>query len=163
MRLRDFATPLAGAVFVVMAATGLLMFFEKGTPLGKELHEWLGVAFVVGVVLHVSTNWAPLKAHLGRWPGRVLAVVGAALLVVAVFPAKNDRPPNPSRGITLAVSRTSLKELAPLTRRSVDELVEALRSAGYQATAESSPDSLVGEDREKRALVLGVLFPAGQR
>lgn len=163
MRLRDFATPLAGAVFVVMAATGLLMFFELGTPLGHELHEWLGFAFVTGVVLHVSTNWAPLKAHLGRWPGRALAVVGAVLLVVAVFPAKNDRPPNPSRSITMAVSRSSLKELAPLTKRSVDELVQALKSAGYEATAESTPDSLVGEDREKRALVLGVLFPAAQR
>ena len=163
MRLRDFATPLAGAVFVVMAATGLLMFFEQGTPLGHELHEWLGLAFVVGVALHVSTNWAPLKAHLGRWPGRVFAVVSALLLVVGVFPAKNDRPPNPSRSITMAVSRTSLKELAPLTKRSVDELVQTLKSAGYEATAESTPDSLVGEDREKRALVLGVLFPAGPR
>lgn len=41
---RNWATPLTIGSFLLMAVTGLLMFFHLDTGLNKAAHEWLGWA-----------------------------------------------------------------------------------------------------------------------
>lgn len=162
MKLRNLATPLSGATFLVMAATGVLMFFHLETPLGKELHEWLGWAMVAGVVLHLVTNWKALTLHLGRTPGRVLAVVGVATLLVAVVPlSRGAGGGNPTAGVMQNVERAPLAVLAPIAKKDVTALVGELQQAGFTAaTPDSTPASLGGEGREGRGRVLSVIFAA---
>lgn len=49
---REWATPVTVGVFVVMAATGLLMFFHLDIGLNKAAHEWLGWLMVAAVAAH---------------------------------------------------------------------------------------------------------------
>ena len=39
---RDWATPLTAGAFIVLAVTGLLMFFHLDRGLNHLAHEWLG-------------------------------------------------------------------------------------------------------------------------
>ncbi|MFO0599871.1 MAG: DUF4405 domain-containing protein [Myxococcaceae bacterium] len=164
MKLKSFATPLAGAVFFIMAVTGLVMFFEAQTPAGKALHEYFGWLFVTGVVLHVTTNWASFKAHLGGWTFRGLLLVAVAMVVFTIVAPREPPGGNPMRAVIGVVSKSAVKDLAVLAKRDANELVAELQKAGFAgATVDSTPDALAGEDREKRAQVLGVLFPAPAR
>ena len=76
---RNLATPLAAMGLVLMATTGLGMFFHLDSELSKELHEWGGWAFLAGVLLHVSANLEAFKRHLSR-----PMVLGGLLLALAV-------------------------------------------------------------------------------
>lgn len=160
MNLRNWATPLAGAVFTVMSITGVLMFFDLEQPQGKNLHKFLGWGLVLGVALHVFTNWNALKQHFTRWPMKVLAGVAVFLVAGGVMPLQpSERGPNPVRAVLGALSKTPLKELAPVARRDVTVIVADLKQAGYaDASPESTADALAGDAREKRGQVLGIVF-----
>ena len=60
---REWATPLTIGLFILMAVTGILMFFHLDSRLNKLAHEWLGWLFVVGVVAHAAANWTGVKYH----------------------------------------------------------------------------------------------------
>jgi hypothetical protein len=164
MNLRNWATPLAGAAFSVMSVTGLLMFFDLEQPQGKNLHKFLGWALVIGVALHVFTNWNALKLHFTRLPMRVLGGVALFLVVGGVLPlSSGDRGPNPVRAVMGSLSKVPLKDLAPVARRDVASIVADLKQAGFtDASSESTPDALAGDAREKRGQVLGIVFAAAR-
>ena len=90
------STPVAGAVFVVSATTGVLLFFHLGERLIKDLHEWVGVAFVAAAILHVLRNRHALAAHARR---PTLWVALAAALVTAAAEDSATGGPDPARGI----------------------------------------------------------------
>jgi len=54
---RTWVSPFVAFSFLVMAVTGILMLLHfKGHAI-SSLHEWMGVIFVIGGVLHVILNW----------------------------------------------------------------------------------------------------------
>ena len=63
---REWATPVTVGAFILMATTGILMFFHLDTGLNKEAHEWLGWVMIAGVALHVFSNWKPFTGHLRK-------------------------------------------------------------------------------------------------
>lgn len=40
---RQWVTPLMAGSFILMATTGILMFFHLDSGLNKTAHEWLGL------------------------------------------------------------------------------------------------------------------------
>lgn len=79
MIARKWATPLVSIGLILMALTGLGMFFELGTELTKEVHEWGGWFFVAGVILHIASNLEGFKRHFAQ--PMVKAVMMLSLLV----------------------------------------------------------------------------------
>ena len=76
---RSFITPLITIIFLVVALSGLLMFFHIFDGYTEVVHEILGVIFVVFSVLHVILNWKALKIHFKK---RVFIL---SIIVVAVI------------------------------------------------------------------------------
>lgn len=76
---RSFITPLITIIFLVVALSGLLMFFHIFDGYTEVVHEILGVVFVVFSVLHVILNWKALKIHFKK---RVFIL---SIIVVAVI------------------------------------------------------------------------------
>jgi hypothetical protein len=76
-------SPFVAVAFVVIAATGVLLFFHvKNGPI-MALHEWFGWVFVVAGVIHLLLNLSPLLAYLKR--PAALVSVGVALALVALL------------------------------------------------------------------------------
>lgn len=68
IRTRTWATPLTICAFLVMAGTGVLMFFNVQHSLISGAHEWCSWAFLLGSVGHIIANIKPFKNHLKtRW------------------------------------------------------------------------------------------------
>jgi rhodanese-related sulfurtransferase len=137
--LRSVATPAVIAVFAALATTGILLFFHLAERSVKELHEWLGIVFVVAASLHVARNFPAWRAHLRSkvfW-GLATVVLGvAATFVVPALGAREERP----QGLRLvidAVGRAPLADVARLLECSPDELRARLQRAGIPASAEA--------------------------
>lgn len=160
---RRWATPLTMGAFLLIGVTGVAMFFHASTGLGKTLHEWLGWLLIAGVGLHVAANW---RAFLQHWKSPVgIGFVGVftVLVALALIPFGSDaggrRPGGADRTAVAALVDAPLSEVAPLTDRSVEDVVKALREAGFSdADPTRSLGDLIGEDREARDTAFQAVF-----
>ena len=85
-KLGSWVTPITLGSFLLIGATGLLMFFEVRGSLIVVAHEWLSPVLVLGACLHIWLNWSAVRAHLSRARGLILVGLSTSLLVIAVVP-----------------------------------------------------------------------------
>ncbi|HLP08186.1 MAG TPA: DUF4405 domain-containing protein [Opitutaceae bacterium] len=86
---KTWLSPFVGVAFLVIAATGMLLFFHvKSGPI-IALHEWFGWLFIVAGAVHVLLNLRPLLAYLRR--PLALVSIGAAVVLVALLWAGGAR------------------------------------------------------------------------
>lgn len=135
---RNLATPLTASVFVVIGVSGLMLFFGLFEGSVKEMHEWIGVAFVAAALLHVVKNWNPLQIMLKQRVTRLSAL--AVALVAAVFIGGaliGGEEENPIRVIARAVENAPLEASAAVLGISQDEIFARLRVAGIEPAADA--------------------------
>lgn len=85
---RSWISPITAVCFVVLAVTGLIMFFHVRVPGFHVLHEMVGILFCVVGAWHLVLNWKALMKYCGSRAGIVAlaatALVGALLLAGGV-------------------------------------------------------------------------------
>jgi hypothetical protein len=157
---REWATPLTIGSFGLMATTGILMFFHLDSGLNKTAHEWLGWVMVAGVAAHASANWLGFKRYFeGSKMGRGILLASAVVIGGSFIPVASGGGVSPPALAIQAVTRAPLAQVAPLTGRSVEQLLADLTAAGIQAkSADQSVASIVGPDRERQGKAIAVLF-----
>ncbi len=156
---RSWATPLTIGAFVLMASTGMLMFFHLDSGINKEVHEWLGWAMVAGVASHVTVNWASFKRHLSQTTGQVIVGLFVVVLVGSFFIHEEDEGSNPARRVTQAVLTAPLHDIAPLAHRTPAELTTALQQAGFKIeSSDQTLQSITGPEREAQFKALAAIF-----
>lgn len=86
MRLsRNFVTPLITTIFIVVAVSGVLMFFHLFDGYTEVVHEILGLFFVIFSGFHIILNWNALKIHFKKrffMPAAITVVALSVLLIV---------------------------------------------------------------------------------
>jgi phosphate starvation-inducible membrane PsiE len=85
MRLnRNFVTPLITVVFLIVALSGILMFFHLFDGYTEVVHEILGLVFVVFSVFHIILNWKALKIHFRKrfFISATITVAAISLLLI---------------------------------------------------------------------------------
>ena len=82
---RSFITPLITIIYLVVALSGLLMFFHIFDGYTEVVHEILGVIFVVFSVLHVILNWKALKIHFKKRVFILSTIVVAVISILLVI------------------------------------------------------------------------------
>lgn len=78
-KLKNYATPLTSLVFLVIAFSGVMLYFKIYESYVKELHEVLGLVFVAVAILHIIANWTLMKKYFTKG-----AFIFCAILVVCV-------------------------------------------------------------------------------
>lgn len=163
-KLLRAVTPIAAAVFAVSATTGVLLFFHLGERVIKELHEWIGLAFVAAAILHITRNARALASYARRptlWIAAALVLATAAAFIVPALTAP-QKEGGGSRALASVVLRAPLDEVAPLLDTTPAALVERLGAAGLTVTSTSASlaDLAAASGRSPRE-VLDIAF-AGQ-
>lgn len=168
MQLRSYATPVVFGAIGISSITGVLLFFHADTGYAKLAHEWLGWLLIVAAVVHVYTNRAAFAAHLNGTKGRVIVVAFAVLIVSAIVPWPTGggegggvEGAGDGGGLLAAeytLTHTSLESLAPITGRDVDQLVDRLRTAGFDGAAADASIHDFAHGGGQRDRALGVVF-----
>lgn len=138
--LRKYATPLSLVTGLAVSVTGLMMLFGIRGEIG-EVHEWLGIAFVAAIVMHIVRNWKGLgfmfKPHATKALVAVASVAAIALIVTA-YPANGARGGdhgNHHGGPWLVLNKMAQAPLAtsaPALGLTADAAVTRLRAAGVE-------------------------------
>ena len=62
--IKSLATPLTSIIFLVVAISGVLMYFHLLDKYTKDVHEIFGLVFVVVSLIHIFFNWKSMKNHI---------------------------------------------------------------------------------------------------
>lgn len=153
---RTWATPLTIGSFLLMAGTGVMMFFEWERGLMTVAHQWFSWFFVIGAIGHIIANIRPFNAHLkARW-GRYSIAVFTIVLAASVFSWGQITGPQLERPIEQALVYAPLSALADVTGQSQADLIAKFRRQGIEAEADQSVADLarLHDIDENRALAI---------
>ncbi len=162
LALRKWVTPLTIGSFVLMATTGVLMFYHLDSGVNKLAHQWFSWLFLTGVMLHVATNWVSFQRYFGSVKGLAVMAVIVAVLGASFYPWRGLKPEPPARSVMKVLGTTSLAELAPIARVTADEVVAKVRSKGFTVTSARQTPADIAGDPKKADAVLGAVF-AGKK
>jgi 4-amino-4-deoxy-L-arabinose transferase-like glycosyltransferase len=162
--INKYTTAITATLFLVVAGSGVAMFFHVGKPVLSEMHEWLAVALVLAAGLHIYKNWAALKTYIRRrtiYAPLALSLVAAAAFIV---PASLSERGDPGRTLMQAMQNARLVDVGKVLDLLPTELEAALKKDGF--VIESS-DARVSEiarasGRPPMAVLMTVMNAAGE-
>lgn len=158
-RLRTWATPLTITTFMIMSVTGSLMFFHANTGMNKLVHEWVGLAMVAAVVVHLTLNWRPFTTYFKR--PLAISLMSAGVIVLAgsfFFSAGEQSGPRGMDAVIRSVARAPVETLAHLAGQDTETVLAELGATGVTATATDTPMSLAAGDRAAEMEILSAIF-----
>lgn len=158
MTTRTWATPLTIGSFLLISATGILMFLEWERGLMTVVHQWFSWAFVAGAAGHIAVNIRPLKNHLrSRW-GKASVILFAAILAISFFSWGTVTGPQIKRPIERALVEAPLAALAGVTRTPPEALLQRLDARGIAAVAHQSIGELAQATGVDENRLLAIAF-----
>jgi Domain of unknown function (DUF4405) len=129
--LKTYITAISAALFLVVAASGLAMFFHVGEDLVKEMHQWLALVFVTAIALHVYRNWGAMMTYVRRRtivaPLALAAVAAAVFMVPAALSGRDD----PRHALMQSLQEAKLADLGRVLDVPADSLVARLEKDGF--------------------------------
>jgi uncharacterized membrane protein YhaH (DUF805 family) len=92
--IKDIATSFTALTFLVIAISGVMMFFHFNKIMVKELHEILGLVFVVAAFLHLIVNWKSMKNYFSKKSFVTISLI--VIVISGIFVVQsNEKGENP--------------------------------------------------------------------
>lgn len=164
--LATYATALTTAIFLVVAVTGVLVFFHIGEKYIKGAHEWLGLAFVLAAGLHVVRHWkgfVNLMKQKRTWAlsGLATLALGGFMLSASLGPSSGG---NPMKAMVDVTTRAPVESLAPVLGIGTDELVKRLEAGGVQvASASQTLEEIAKSQGQPLPKLYGLILQPGAK
>ncbi|WP_292002097.1 DUF4405 domain-containing protein [Chlorobium sp.] len=157
--MRSWATPLAIGSFIILAVTGILMFFKIEGGYIKPVHEWLSWLMVAGVALHTIANWKVFVSYFSKIPALSIISMGVIVTALAVFMPVSREGGNPKAKMLRAMQTAKLETVAEIAGKESDEIVAALKEKGIGVGDPAMTVREIAKQNDKEAMeVLGVVF-----
>lgn len=162
--LKKYSTPLTATLGVVICVTGVMMFFRVYKGEVAAMHEWLGMAFIATIALHLLRHRKSLSSLIAQPRTWILGLL-TALIAVAFLAFPSQKGGNPMKQTVNAVLRAPIGDVAPVLGISHAEIIDRLDAAGiHQATATQSIESLARANQRNPTHVLAsVINPAPEK
>jgi hypothetical protein len=156
--LRTWATPLTIGTFLLMATTGVLMFFDWNLGLTTVVHQWFSWLFLAAAAGHIAVNVRPFKNHLRSRRGKASIATFMFVLAASFFSWGLISGPRLLKPVEQALVDAPLETLAGLTRTTPDALVRRLKARGIVATSLQSVHELSRESGVGKHRLLAIVF-----
>jgi hypothetical protein len=163
---RDFATSITALLFAVMGISGVMMFFHFYDRYVQEMHEFLGLAFVAAVFLHIFFNFNAFKRYFSK---ATFLLVTFATLATAVFFVleANTAKQNPKRAVIESVLNSKIQNYADFLHVDAQLIHANLQKAGIQADMQESIKITAQKNKISPFKLIGIIInkphPSGQK
>lgn len=138
---RKWSTPMIIGAGLFVSLSGVLMFLHVEGPL-ELAHEWIGLVFAFGIVLHVLNHWISFKSYFHqRRPLTIIALVVVATTTFIITSATQEGG-NLMKNIVHSVEGAPLTEVAPLLDQNVESIVNKFETAGFMV---QGPEGSIAE------------------
>jgi uncharacterized membrane protein HdeD (DUF308 family) len=158
MTLRGWATPLLIGAFLLMAGTGVIMFFRFDNGVMAPVHRIFSWVFLLGAVGHIAANMRPFKNHLRSTLGRTSAFLFCGLLAISFGSWGVLTTPKLYKSLETTLAGSPLRAVAGVRRTSPDALVAALRKHNIAASADQTIHEIATANHTSDRRLLGVVL-----
>ncbi|MEM7224262.1 MAG: DUF4405 domain-containing protein [Pseudomonadota bacterium] len=128
---RKPATSLTIGFFLIMAISGLLIFFEFGTGGIRATHEWTSIAFVAAALLHILVHKRSFTRYFKE---RTVAFVLLACASGGLLYVQSRNDLYAAEETYQQVIHSDLSVLVPLLGEDISSLQQKLRDLGVTVT-----------------------------
>jgi len=158
VKMKSWATPLAAGTFIILAVTGILMFFKINAGYIKPVHEWLSWAMVIGVVFHTIANWKAFTAYFSRQPSLSIIAAGLIITALSVFAPSSEKG-NFKKNMFRAIKSAKIETLADMTDQNSAVIIRKFESNGItEAETAMTVKEIAAQSGKKEEEILRVIF-----
>jgi uncharacterized membrane protein len=137
---RDIATSFTVFLFLVMGITGVFMYFHILDNYTKQMHEILGLVFVLVIFFHVFFNWKAMKSYFSK---KVFFTSGIITALIALFFILNAKTGENPKAILINKTLSAPIETSFLIfSKSIESANEKLQKAGIKVENANSLNEL---------------------
>jgi len=136
---KTIATSFTATLFLVIGISGVMMFFHFYDNQVKSLHEYLGLAFIVAVLLHIFYNWKSMKNYFSKKSFIIIAVTTLLVSNVFILQSLNQKQ-SPKGKIIKSVLQAPLKD--SYTILNIINAKEKLEKEGFEVVEASTLQEL---------------------
>ena len=144
--LQRYATPLTIGLFLVSLISGAALFVHAAPGAFHSMHEWLSMALIAPVALHLWRNWRPMTNYLAKpaFSAAMAVCLIAALGFGFASTAFGGRHGSAQFALLQALTATTPAKLAPALGTDVDQLIATLKARGFvNASADATLTDIV--------------------
>jgi len=159
LKQRDIATSLTAGVFLIIAISGLMLFFHINEGTVKNLHEYLGIIFVVAALLHVTYNWKSMKGYFSKkifiYTSVILLAVSSGFICNAIL---TNSSINPKKELIVSMLNAPFENALAILDVDLDEGKRKLQEAGIKINGEKSLQDLAKANKTSPFRVVSILL-----
>lgn len=152
---REYATSLTAVTFLVIALSGVMMYFHLLDSYVKEMHEIVGLLFVGAVALHLVANWGAMKNYFSKSAFQAMAAVMAVVAIGFIATAEGGK--SPKGQIIDAVLKAPIEQSFPLLGNDVAVSTEKLAKAGIQINQSKTIEEIAQANHKPPFEIVGIL------
>lgn len=140
--LKTLATSLTTLVFLVVGTSGVFLYFHIFERSVKELHEILGLVFVVAALFHVLFNFKAMKNYFTNKTFLLSTVVVVIISLSFIIPNSTNTAPNPKRVIINSVLNAPIEDAVIVLGSDMDQFELRLQKQGLMLNEEATINQL---------------------
>lgn len=156
---RDLATSFTAFLFLVMGTTGILMYFKILDNYTKEMHEILGLVFVLVIFFHVFFNWKAMKSYFSKKTFLISGIIVLLTALTFILNASTQKA-NPKSLLINSVLNAPLENSFILFSKDINISKERLEKAGLKIDNVNSLNELAKLNNTSPFKIISILSEA---
>ena len=138
---REIATSITTLTFLVIAVSGVMMFFHIFGMQVKALHNILGLVFVVAGVFHVIMNWKSMKNYFSK-KVFISATIAITIASAGLIYASSNQGENPKMIIMQSMIKAPIKNSLQVLDIKYEDAIKKLASENIRILDNKSIDDI---------------------
>jgi len=155
--LKLIATSYTAIVFIVIALSGIMMYFKIMDSYVKTLHEDIGLFFVIAVLLHVAANWKTMKSYFNKRIFIIACILITCVSTLYIFQSNSKKGGHPGKAATNKLLNASLEISLPVFNIKYNNAVKILEQNGLKVENAKSLSEIAKTNDTHPFRILGIL------
>ncbi len=152
---REFATSMTALMFLVIGATGVMMYFHILDKYTKQMHEILGLVFVAAVLAHVFVHYKSMKQYFSKKIFLIISVL--TLVTVSVFVLNAPEGKSSKKILAEGVFNSNIEKSFVLFADNADLAKARLTQAGLRIQGLETIEQIAKENKTSPFRVVQVI------
>ncbi len=153
---RNLATSLVSVVFLIVGLSGVMLYFHLFSMQAKELHENLGMAFIVAAALHILYNWGGMKKY---FTNKVFIGIFAAFMLISIAMVGEHTGAVDAKSVVLEkVIDAPLENSFAVFGVEVEAGIKKLQAQGIKITSETTIGEIAKANQSNPFRIVGIII-----
>ena len=136
--IKSLATPLTSIIFLVVAISGVLMYFHLLDKYTKDVHEIFGLVFVVVSLIHIFFNWKSMKNHINKNLFKISFLIVSIIVSSFIYSSSLLKGNDPKEAIIESVWNSKVEDVSKLLSKDIESVKNSFTKENIKFVSEKT-------------------------